>query len=374
MDDGRRTRCPSPRNRVFFCLVLLVFLAAAYLIGIRRDMTDFGVCYQAGGRILAGETLYRETDRHLQFKYAPAAALLFVPFSALPWEAAKPAWFLVLAGCLAGILAVASKWRAGEGRPAPWAIVAAVAVMLKFLGREFELGQVNLLILFFMVLAVREGADGRERTAGLWWGLSLLFKPYALIILPYWILKKRWVTIGAGASALSAGLLVPALLYGWKGNAAVIGEWLRSLAASTPGLLRVGDNASLYAFFAKALGMKSMAAAMAAGGAVAAVLGILMLRMIVREGKIKSPGRITSRPRPLIMLVPMLSPLGWYYNYLYGLPAVLLLTANFRRFSRVERAVLVVDFILIGGDAPGAPGKNGVPFLYVERPRRSLVF
>ncbi len=24
----------------------------------------------------------------------------------------------------------------------------------------------------------------------------------------------------------------------------------------------------------------------------------------------------------LLVLVPLLSPLGWYYNYLYGLPAV----------------------------------------------------
>jgi len=362
MNDGRGARFLSPRNRVFFCVILLILLAAAYLLGIRRDMTDFGVCYRAGGRILSGETLYRETDQHLQFKYAPAAALLFVPFSALPWEAAKPAWFLVLLACLAGILAVASKGRAGEGRMTPWAIVAAVAVLLKFLGREFELGQVNLLILYFMVLAVREGAAGRERPSGFWWGFSLLFKPYALIFLPYWILKRRWVTIAAGAATLSAGLLAPALFYGWKGNGTVIGEWLRSLAASTPGLLRVGDNASLYALFAKAFGVKSMAGAMAAGGVIAAVLGILMLLMIVRGRKEKITGADFAEASALIMLVPMLSPLGWNYNYLYGLPAVMLLASAFNCFRRVERAILIFDFILIGGAVREVLGRTAFRF------------
>ena len=41
--------------------------------------------------------------------------------------------------------------------------------------------------------------------------------------------------------------------------------------------------------------------------------------------------------------------MGWNYNYLYGLPAVLILLTAWPRFNRIERAVLIVNFILIGG-------------------------
>ena len=152
MSGTRRFWWKVPRSRRILAVLLLIFAAAAvYGLGVRHDMTDFGVCYQAGGRILSAETLYRETDGHLQFKYAPAAALFFAPFSALPWEAAKVAWFIVMGASLAGILRIVSRWAARPGVSTRWPLLWTVAVMSKCLGREFELGQVNLLILLLMV-------------------------------------------------------------------------------------------------------------------------------------------------------------------------------------------------------------------------------
>src|SRR4030042_614194 len=75
-------------------LAAAVVLAGAYTLHIRKDMTDFGVCYQGGQRIVQGETLYREADGHLQFKYSPAAALFFAPLGLLPYDAAKAVWYI----------------------------------------------------------------------------------------------------------------------------------------------------------------------------------------------------------------------------------------------------------------------------------------
>ncbi|MCX6565444.1 MAG: glycosyltransferase family 87 protein [Candidatus Aminicenantes bacterium] len=351
-----------PRNRRILCGLLLILAAAAvYLLGIRHDMTDFGVCYRAGDRILSAETLYRETDEHLQFKYAPAAALFYAPFSALPWEAAKVAWFIVMTGCLAGILRILSRWAAGRGMTARWPLVWTVAVMAKCLGREFELGQVNILILLLLVLMLRETMAGREATAGLFWGLSLLFKPYGLIFVPYLILKKRGKVLGFGAAALLAGLLIPVVVYGWRGNMTVLVEWVRTLFASTPGLLLVGDNASLYAFIAKIFGL-SDSGAMIGGGFIAAALGVLLLLMILQRKKEKIAGTEYAEVSVLMMLIPMLSPLGWNYNYLYGLPAVLILMTILPRFGRIERAVVIVNFILIGGTLREILGKAAFRF------------
>jgi len=350
MNESRGFWRMAPRNRRVMGVLLLIFAAVAvYLLGIRRDMTDFGVCYRAGGRVLSGETPYRETDGHLQFKYAPAAALFYAPFSALPRETAKVLWFLVMGACLAGVLRITSRWAAGRGESTRRPLFWTVAVMLKCLGREFELGQVNLLILLLMVLAVREGSAGRERTAGLFWGLSLLFKPYAVIFLPYLILKKKWTAAAAGAAVLGLGLLIPVLRYGFEGNGVVLGEWARSLGSSTPGLLQVGDNASLYAFVVKTFGLTSTAQAIVGGGLCAVVLGVLVLAMILQGKKEKIAGAEVAEASVLMMLIPMLSPLGWNYNYLYGLPAVLILLTAWPRFNRIERAVLIVNFILIGG-------------------------
>ncbi|HPH43746.1 MAG TPA: glycosyltransferase family 87 protein [Candidatus Aminicenantes bacterium] len=367
-EPTKAKKTASGRRRAAGILLLVLIAGPVYWFGVRPDMSDFGVCFRAGERLLAGETLYRETDGHLQFKYAPAAAFLFAPLSLLPLEAAKAVWFIIMAACLAGILRIVSRWPAGSERAVRWAAVWTAAVMAKNLGREFQLGQVNLLLLLLMVVMVRENAAGRPGGGGLSVGVSLLFKPYAAIFLPDLVLKRKWAMLAGGAAALAAGLILPAAVYGFAGNAAVLAEWKNTLFASTPGLLLTGDNASLWAFAAKAFkafGFPSTAGPLIIGGLAAAVLGLLYLEMVRRGRAAAIPGSEFAEAAALMMLIPMVSPLGWNYNYLYGLPAVFLLSSALPRFRPVERAVLVADFALIGGTLREVLGKTAFRF-YTE--------
>ncbi|MHB8055931.1 MAG: glycosyltransferase family 87 protein, partial [Candidatus Aminicenantales bacterium] len=243
-----------------------------------------------------------------------------------------------------------------------WPVFWTVIVLLKYLGREFQLGQVNLLVLFLMALVVREWTRGRGGRAGIFWGLSLLFKPYAAIFLPYFIVKKKWATAAAGAGTLLAGLLLPIVRFGEAGNRFVLGEWVRSLSASTPGLLRVGDNASIYAFAAKTFGLSSNRDAMIVGGLAAAVLAALVLWIIILGRKAGLAGTEPLEASVLIMLIPLLSPLGWNYNYLYGLPAVFILCKVYDSFTPWEKGLLIADFILIGGTIREVLGKAAFRF------------
>jgi len=49
-----------------------------------------------------------------------------------------------------------------------------------------------------------------------------------------------------------------------------------------------------------------------------------------------------------MVLIPFLSPLGWYYNYLYALPAVLLVLGRWPDIPRVGQYILVFDLVTIG--------------------------
>jgi len=340
-------------------LIILIALAAAvgYLVKARFDMTDFGVCYQAGGRIFRGETLYRPSDGHLQYKYAPVAAFLYTPFTILPWSAAKLLWYLLMFVFLAWTLKIIIGLLPGQGPPTAFVVVWSLAISSKFIGREFELGQVNLLILLLIVLMLRELTFGRDRPAGFFWAASLFFKPYAAVFLPYLIVKKKWTAVATGAGTLVLGLLLPVLKYGWTGNLDVLREWGKTLSQSTPGLLSVGDNASLYAFFAKNLGV-SVPSALFLGGLGAAVCAAAILWMIVRGAREKIDRAEVLESTFLMILIPMLSPLGWNYNYLYALPAVVLLLHILSRFGSLTRTILIIDFVLIGATLRETLGKT----------------
>jgi len=339
------------KKAVRFALILTagVVLASAYIFLIRRDMTDFGVCYQGGERIIQGETLYREADGHLQFKYSPAAALFFTPLSLLPYEAAKAVWFILELAFLAGIIHLADRMLPAAGKRGPWIIALTLLIELKFLGRELELGQVNLLILFILTLMLYSLIHGKEDRAGLLWGGSLFFKPYALVFLPYLLLKRRFRTLLTGAGMVVAGLLLPAIFYGLRGDVAVFQEWSASLSKSTAPLLASYDNASLYGFLLKTFPALSLEIGRAVLLAVFLALALAVLWMM-RAGRaspaIQNPEILEAAF--LLVLIPVFSPLGWNYNYLYSILAVILLLSAWQHFSPAGQALLGLNFVLIG--------------------------
>lgn len=348
------------RSITALAAVVSIFLIAAYAVQLRKDMTDFGVCYLAGERIRAGETLYRSSDGHLQFKYAPLSAILYAPFSMLPRAVANAAWFVVDLVLLMACFALAYRALAPPRRPAITMLGLAALILGKFIGREFELGQVNLLILGLILTALIAFQKRKDGWAGLFWALSLFFKPYALVFLPYFLLKKRFRLLAAGTAAAAFGLALPSVFYGWNANWSVLKEWVGTLSQSTPVLLEVGDNASLYAFLAKHLGSGSFTMGLFLALAALLAASVLWLMARSRRGTAARPEVLDGAY--LLVLIPLLSPLGWYYNYLYGLAAVVLILNAFNRLSPTWRLIAAADFLLIGGTLREVLGKTAFRF------------
>ena len=328
---------------------LILVPALAFVLHIRKDMSDFGVNYEGGARILRGETLYRASDGHLQFKYAPASALFMAGLSLLPLEAAKAVWYLLSLGFLYFIVNGGLKFLPPARIRRGIILALGLLIMAKYLARELELGQVNLLILFLLGMTATLLRDGRQIPAGITAGMSLFLKPYALVFLPYFLVKKKWDAFLAVLGSAIAGFVLPMIVYGPAGTLAVHREWISSLRLSTRDLLTVGDNASLYAFIVKNLGslISRRAAAMIIAAAVAA-LALVMLVLIRAGRKAGSAQAGGLEIAFLLVLIPLLSPLGWIYNYLYGLWAVFFLIAGLEYFPVALRWLIAADLAVIG--------------------------
>lgn len=335
------------RNLLLIILAFLIFLGS-YLVYIRKDMSDFGVCYRGGQRILKGETLYRASDGHLQYKYSPASAVFFSILTFLPYEIAKLIWyfsqliFLFLALSLSYDLLPLKQKKRGT------VMLFSFLILAKFLGREVELGQVNIFILFLLLLMVKASLERKEIKGGLFWGFSLFFKPYALVFFPYFILKKKLKLIASGLGMLILGFLLPAIFYGFKQNLQVLKEWPRTLFLSTPSLIDHYDNASLQAFFLKNLPSGQRGLAWIFIILVAFLIGFFLLWMMLlsRRKGLKEPEVLEFSY--LLILIPLFSPLAWYYNYLYSTLAITLLINFIDKFPRALRYILIADFIFIG--------------------------
>jgi len=334
-------------------IIAAAFALVCVLFGLkgRTAMADFEVNYQAGGRLLAGETLYRTADEHWQFKYSPFSALIYLPLSLLPLSAAKAVWFLVVAAAIAAVILVSRKIVAETGPPAVLAAVLAAAVLARFFLRELQLGQINAVItaiLLFMVLELGKGRTGpspaAEAWAGILWGCATALKPYAVIFLPYFILRRKFRPLIAGLIVIAVSLVVPVPFYGFSGLGTVLREWVQTLSRSTPGLFDTQDNVSLLALFVKGTGDVPLATILFA--ATTGVLALLTLAAVLK-------GKALANPLPLesgllLLFIPLLSPLGWDYTFLSAYLAILVVFSRWDRFPAAGRIFLALNGLLIG--------------------------
>jgi hypothetical protein len=327
----------------------LLFLAL-FVFKARFEMADFEVNYNAGKRLWLGETLYRTVDEHYQFKYPPASALLYFPVSFLPLSAARAIWYVLILLSIGLLLGLSSRLADPGGDKRRLLAALSAAVLVKFLLRELQLGQINALISALLTLMVwilvrdeQSPSPRREIAAGILWGLATALKPYALIFFPYFVLKKKWNSLWPGFLFLVLSLFMPAPFYGLPGNWTVLREWIESLSRSTPALLNSQDNVSLLAFLVKSMGDQNISILIYA--AALACLAVLVILFIGRGKKVASP--LLCEAALLLVLIPLISPLGWDYTFLSSALAVAVIIEEFYFFPKAARIVLVCNFLVI---------------------------
>lgn len=335
------------RSTAVLILIGLVFFTLLFTLKFKNEMADFEVNYKAGQRLAEGETLYRSADGHWQFKYLPFSALFYLPLSLVPLSTAKACWFVLTVTASVSIFMLSSKLIESKRDTRLSPVLVSVVVMSRYFFRELQLGQINALVTILLLaviwLLVRSEVSSRAASGGAIGGLAAGLKPYAVIVFPYFAIRKMWSALAAGLSVLSLAVLSPALFYGWKGNLTVLGEWRSSLAASTPQLFSSQDNISLVGFLMK--GMRDQTLSLIFYGIIAASLAGLVLFLFLRGTRV--PRACVLDGYLLLALIPLVSPLGWDYTFLSFTPAVMLICRHWGKYRPIWKGFLVMNFLVI---------------------------
>jgi hypothetical protein len=335
----------QPLTRGLIAALVLIVLAAVFMLRLRTAMADYAVNDLAGERLVAGETLYQASDGHYMFKYFPSAALLYAPLSVLPLDVAKAVWFALTLAALAALFAVAARLV-----PAPrarWVLPLSGAILAKYLLHELVLGQINILVTLVVLTSLWQLSDPTAARAGMkagaLAGFAVALKPHAALFLLYLVLTRRWIGLMAALATIAAALSVPAVFYGVEGNLDVLRQWAATLSQSTPALLTNNDNVSVVALFTKWLGDAERALA-----PTAVVLGLLALVTLAVVWRGRGDARAHVLEGAFVLtLIPLVSPLGWDYTFLMALLAVALIVHHFAAFPKPARVLLAVNFATI---------------------------
>ena len=211
-------------------------------------LNDLRVYYGAGSSLLNGEPLYgvaHGLDSGI-FKYAPILALVYALFALLPYPiAATIQYLLITLAFLDGMRRidrlVRSHFLGGKAeRYLPLFLVGLACIV--HLHRELHLGNINMILLWLLVVALEQLLRGREMTGGLLLGVAILAKPHFLVLLPLLLLRGRWTALACSLTSVVLGALLPALFLGWRTNVQVHVEWLGEMAKHNASLIYTGGD------------------------------------------------------------------------------------------------------------------------------------
>ena len=323
--------------------VVLVVASAYGLVRLKRaELVDFAVPRTAAVRFLAHEPLYRPDDGHYQYKYLPAFAQLMVPFTWVSKPVGEVVWFALTAAMAAAFVRlslIALPDRRLSSKVLVWLTVLLTG---KFFVKELAFGQFNLPVGLLMLGAVIAMQRGRGLTAGAAIAAGVFVKPYTLVLVPWLARSFGWRVFAPFTLVIAAGLILPAFAYGWDGNVTLLHEWYRTVTDTTGPNLLGADNISFASMWAKWIGPGPLARALALGSAVIAMAAggaVMLWRRQVAEPNYLEVAYFC-------VLIPLLSPQGWDYVLLLGLPGYMCLVDRWRDLSTGWRMVALTGFFL----------------------------
>lgn len=306
-------------DQVLLALVFAYFSALFFRLLSPQTFIDMAVYYEAGAKALAHRTVY-DVEGHMQYKYSPFVALIFGALPSVGDFADVSFWFYKLSVVawaifgywllrVAGIADSSARVRAG------FLLVLFLGYALKV---ELKLGQVNIIPMALVVLFFVIHATGRRDWKALLWmstalSLAVQFKLYCVLVGPFLLFRRDWTLIVLGALnliVLSVGGL--ALFHGLDFALAENLDWLKTLMASSSGLLVAKENVALLGVVAKWTG--SIALAYAAW--FVAIAAFLLLQFRLRNQALDSMALV-------LAAVPILNPLAWSYWILLTAPMLL---------------------------------------------------
>ena len=332
------------RRLIAGLVALLAVAAIAYVVRVSHRMSDFEVYARAASRALAGESLYQPEDGHWLFKYLPAFAIVAIPMALVPLQLAKLLWFLATVATLVPLLSMTIAALPAL-RMRRWVLVAAtVVVMGDFYAHEIRLGQTNLFLVTAVVAAVLAMKWRHESLAGALVVVAVVLKPYAVLLLPWLLVRRKWDAVLAATIGMIVVLILPVARYGFAAAVQLHVDWFHTVVTSVePALLNI-DNVSWLAMYSRWFGAGARAQALTTATVVTALAATVYVFRNRRAVEFPELLEVSL----LLTLMPLMSPQGWEYTLLMATPAVVCLVNYRDRLPALMRPLTMLTLAVIG--------------------------
>jgi alpha-1,2-mannosyltransferase len=332
-------------------LALLVFAFGVVVWLAGWHVGADSAVYRAGALTLVhGDPLYTRDVLtalpdwvRLPFTYTPAAAPLFLPLALVP---SGLVWGVIAVLSVVALMVVVTVVSSPPGRSSllgrsRWALPAgtAAALALEPVWKTLFLGQINLILMAFVVLDVLVLAARGSRWAGVLIGVAAAIKLTPLIFVPHLFFTGRWKD---GLRAVGTFVALEAVMF-----AVIPVDAARFWRDSATDPSRVGSvhwifNQSLNGLVNRATHLAPWSLAVAVG--VAAVLAVPAVWLVVR---LHRRGEDAAALLVTAFYGLLLSPVSWSHHWVWCVPLITLLVVKARWWAATAVAALFVSQIVM---------------------------
>lgn len=350
----QRTEFVARSARVLFALAAVAHLAYMLWFAFHRQGPDFWILFKGAREWVRGGSLYDInailTDHfgHV-FKVPPFYGMLFVPFV---FDDGERILFFhrVLNTLLIGTMVLV--WVRMWGMQLFSAAGAGVLVLLNFrpIADTIAFGQIDLVLLVIVVLALWALQGERDVLAGALVALGVLFKVYPVLLLAFFVTRRRWYALGGFALGMVMFNGLAIAVMGWEMHRVYVTQVLPNIGGSTAWV----ENQTIAGFLARLTDSPTEAAMYhntlltLVGLMCSGVAGLVACVLSVRSSAPRSTVYALQYSQFLLLMV-MVVPAAWmHYETLLFVPfAVLLLHFQDREVGLARVLVLAVSFGLI---------------------------
>ena len=350
-------------NNKNFGYLFLTLLSFTFLIlEVINDhfwLSDFEVYYRSAERLLSGDSLYRiQSDGHYIFKYSPVSALLFIPFTLLPFGIAKYFFWIFVTGisCLGYkiLFELVGGWlhRSGSRMINSVMMTLILVSAIHFL-RELHLGQINFILLCIYLLVIKLISRSNSLFAGVFLALTVFIKPFSLIYLPYLILKKKFKTGLSFFLSVAVLTVLPVVFYGSFQQ--LYGEyfaWFYEIGVelSNKKDLMMDGNLTIFSILARYTPFHYLSQVVTGGTyrlIILALLGLLILYVFWLNSTKKD--HVVSD----MILLTGLMPLIAYTSanaFCFVVPVICSILMSWPKIGKIQKLFSVTGLLLYGGN------------------------
>jgi hypothetical protein len=218
-------------------LLIVVSAVAIVLLGVvfTRNLIDFPVYYAAGRSLISGRADLYSPDFALgsvmDYRYPPFFLIILYPLWLVPYSAAAYIWFTISAIEVACAVLIVIRTFPALRKTKTLALLVVLAVAQHFV-MVLHYGNAHLLVVALMFGSFYCVLWKKDLAGGLLMALAITIKVTPVLLLPYFVLKRRWKLLLAVGVFLVVLNLVPSAYFGFRANNELLATWYRHVVTS----------------------------------------------------------------------------------------------------------------------------------------------